>query len=86
VGWTDLALFELIKSGTAVFETTSQLAALNLMLAGILIESTFRDAQIFGRFQVLEPEILGRSFEGKAGRVLRPGPNLVRDSCQRLAQ
>ena len=82
----DLAVFELIKGGTAVFEATGQFTVLNLLLAGVLVESALRDAQIFGRFRVLEPEILGRSFEGKARRVWWLGPNLLRDSCQRLAQ
>jgi hypothetical protein len=85
VGWSNLAVFELIKGGTAVFEATSQFAVLNLLLAGVLIESTFRDTEIFCGFRVLEPEILGRAFEAKVGRVWRLGPNLVRDCCQRLA-
>jgi hypothetical protein len=41
VGWTDLTVFELIESGTAIFEATSQFAALDLLLAGILVESAF---------------------------------------------
>jgi hypothetical protein len=85
VGWTDLAGFELVESGTAVFETTSQLAALNLLLAGVSVESAFRDTEIFGGFRVFEPEILGRAFEAKIGLVWRLGPNLSRDSCKRLA-
>jgi hypothetical protein len=82
---SDLLVFKLVESRTPVFETTSQLAALDLLLAGVLVESTFRDAQILGCFRVLEPEILGSSFEGNARRVWRLQPNLIRDSCQRLA-
>jgi hypothetical protein len=85
VGWTDLTVFELIKGGTAVFETTSQLTALNLLLAGVLVESAFRDSEIFGSLCVFEPNILDVPLERKARRVWRLRPNLVRDSFQRLA-
>jgi len=55
VGWTDLAVFELVKGRTAVFKATSQFTALNLLLAGVLVEGAFRDAKIIGSLFVVEP-------------------------------
>ena len=60
MGWTGLAVFELVKGGTAVFKTTSQFTALNLLLAGVLVEGAFRDAKIIGSLRVLEPRIVDR--------------------------
>jgi hypothetical protein len=44
MGRTDLVVFELIKGGAAVFEAPSQFTALNLLWAGVLVESAFQDA------------------------------------------
>jgi hypothetical protein len=85
VGWTDLVVFEPIKGGTAIFEATGQFTALDLLLAGVLVEGAFRDAQIFRSFRVLKPEILDVPLRRKACRAWRLGPNLIADSCQRLA-
>jgi hypothetical protein len=71
VGWTDLVVFELIKGRTAVFEATSQFAALNLLLAGVLVERAFRDTQIFSSFRMLEPRFPAVPLGQKACRGRR---------------
>jgi hypothetical protein len=73
------------SSGTAIFEATGQLAAFNLLLAGVLVESAFRDTEICGSLCVLEPDILDVPSERKTGRVRRLGLNLIGYSRERLA-
>lgn len=85
MGRTDLAVFELIKRGAAIFEATSQFAALDLLLAGVLVESAFRHPKIFSSLSVCQPKILGLLLERKTCCIWRRGPNLVGNACQRLA-
>jgi len=82
VGWTDLLVFELVKGGTTVFKAASQFAALNFLLAGVLVESAFRDPEIFGSFRVLEPGVPGIPLERKRCRGWRLCRRLTSNSRQ----
>src|SRR6516162_4497173 len=60
VRWADLLVFEGIKAGPAIFQSAAQLAAFNLLSAGVLVEGAFRDAQILGGLRVLLRQELHR--------------------------
>ena len=82
MGRADVQVLELIEGRTAVFKSAGQFAALDPMLAGVLIESAFRDSQIFGSLSVLEPRVYRISLERKTWRGLRYLWDLLSDSSQ----
>src|SRR2546430_15742005 len=67
---------------STVFKAASQFAALNFLLAGVLVESAFRDPEIFGSFGVLEPGVLGIPLERKRCRGWRLCRRLTSNSRQ----
>jgi len=86
VGRTDLLVFELIESRSSVFKTATQLSALNLLLAGVLVESAFRDPEIFGGLGVLKPPIVGIALKWKCLSRRRRCRGMIGNSRQCLPQ
>ena len=84
MGAADLQILESVEGGTTVFEAAAQLAALDLVLACVLVKCALRDPKIISSLRLPEPWVLRNRLKRCDLRINLAGRRLNSNCSERL--